>query len=98
METLVLVELPWPRVTLVEGESVKVGAAIVSVSVVEAVRVPEVPVMVTVEDPMAAVLLAVKVTVELLVVGLMENEAVTPAGKLVAPSVTLPVNPFCGST
>ena len=51
---------------------------------------PEVPVMVTVEVPAAAVLLAVSVNT------LLANEAVTPLGMPVADSAALPVNPFSG--
>ena len=65
----------------------------VSAIVVVADRVPDVPVIVTVDDPVAAVLLAVSVSTLLLVVGFVANEAVTPLGKPDAASVTLPVNP-----
>lgn len=65
----------------------------VSVMVVLAFVVPEVPPMVTVEVPVVAVLLAAKVTMLLPVVGLVPNVAVTPLGKPVAASVTAPVKP-----
>src|SRR5579863_3767603 len=65
----------------------------VSAIVVLAVVVPLVPVMVTVELPVAAELLAANVTTLLPVVGLVPNVAVTPLGKLDADSVTLPVKP-----
>ena len=61
--------------------------------VVVADNVPDVPVIVTVEDPVVAVLLAVKVSTLLPVVGFVPNEAVTPLGRPDAVSVTLPVNP-----
>jgi hypothetical protein len=61
--------------------------------VVVAVVVPEVPVMVTVDEPTAAVLLAVSVTTLELVDDAGLNEAVTPLGKPLAVKVTLPVNP-----
>jgi len=61
--------------------------------VVVADNVPDVPVIVTVEDPVAAVLLAVRVSTLLPVVGFVPNEAVTPLGRPDAASVTLPVNP-----
>ncbi len=61
--------------------------------VVVAVNVPEVPVIVTVADPVVAVLLAVRVSTLVPVVGLVPNVAVTPLGKPDAASVTLPVNP-----
>jgi hypothetical protein len=47
---------------------------------------------------MLAELLAVSVIVLLPVVGLGANDAVTPLGKPDAERVTLPVNPYCGST
>src|SRR5215469_17193354 len=61
--------------------------------VVDAVVEPEVPVMVTVDVPVVAVLLAVNVTTLLPVVGLVPNDAVTPLGKPEAARVTLPVKP-----
>jgi hypothetical protein len=54
--------------------------------------------MVTVEVPVAAVLLAANVITLLLVVGLVPKVAVTPLGKPVADRVTLPVNPFTSVT
>jgi hypothetical protein len=65
----------------------------VSAMVVLAVVLPEVPVMVTVDEPTVAVLLAVNVTTLEPVVGLVANAAVTPVGKPDAARVTLPVNP-----
>lgn len=60
---------------------------------------PEVPVMVTIEKPGVAVLLAVNVsTVPSVVVGLGPKEAVTPAGRPDAAKLTLPLNPYAGST
>ena len=80
------------------GANTMLGAALtVSAIVVEAVRLPEVPVMVIVAAPRAAVLLAVKVTpVDPVVVGFVAKLAVTPLGKPVAARVTLPLsgNPF----
>ena len=81
-----------------EGDdvSVKPGVVLVltaSAIVVVAVSEPEVPVTVTVNAPVVAVLLAVRVSMLLLVVGLVPNEAVTPLGKPDAAIVTLPVNP-----
>ena len=46
--------------------------------------------MVTVEVPVAAVLLAVSVNM------LLANEAATPIGMPEADSATLPLKPFCG--
>jgi hypothetical protein len=71
-------------------------ASTVRAIVVLAVVLPDVPVIVTVEEPAVAVLLAVKVSTLLPVVGLVPNEAVTPLGRPVAESVTLPLNPFTG--
>lgn len=61
--------------------------------VVVAGRAPDVPVIVTVKDPVVAVLLAVRVSTLLPVVGFVPNEAVTPLGKPDAARVTLPVKP-----
>jgi hypothetical protein len=81
------------------GASVKLdGRLTVSAIVVDAVRLPEVPVMVTVAAPVVAVLLAVNVTPLVPVVGLVPKLAVTPLGKPVAASVTLPVNPWAPVT
>ena len=77
------------------GASVKLGGRLtVSAIVVDAVRLPEVPVIVTVATPVVAVLLAVNVIPLDPVVGLVAKFAVTPLGKPVAASVTLPVNPL----
>jgi hypothetical protein len=65
----------------------------VSEMVVVCVRVPDVPVMVTVEVPVVAVELAVNVTTLVDVVGLVPKLAVTPLGRPEADKVTLPVNP-----
>jgi len=65
----------------------------VSVIVVEAVREPDVPLIVTVNVPAVAVLLADSVSTLVLVVGLVPNDAVTPLGRPEAARVTLPVNP-----
>jgi hypothetical protein len=61
--------------------------------VVDAVNVPDVPLMVTVTGPVVAVALAVSVTTLELVAGLVPNASVTPLGSPVAASVTAPVNP-----
>jgi hypothetical protein len=68
--------------------------------VVVSVRLPEVPVIVTVTGPpTVAVPEAVRVsTLVLAVVGLGLKLAVTPLGSPVAASVTPPVNPFAGVT
>lgn len=62
------------------------------------VRVPLVPVTVTLVVPVAAVLEAVNVTVLLPVVDAGLKLAVTPEGKPLAESATLPVNPPNGET
>lgn len=71
---------------------------IVSATVVLAVRLPLVPVMVTVEEPVAAELLAANVNTLDPVVGLVPNDAVTPLGRPLAARVTLPLNPLAGFT
>jgi hypothetical protein len=58
------------------------------------VRLPEVPVMVTVEVLAGALPAAVKVTVLLLAVLAGLNAAVTPVGRPEAVSDTVPVKPF----
>lgn len=61
--------------------------------VVETLMQPDFPVMVIVAAPTVAVLLAVSVNTLFAVVGLALQDAVTPLGRPVAASVTLPVNP-----
>jgi hypothetical protein len=70
----------------------------VSEILVLAVSEPEVAVRVSAEVPPAAALLAVRVSTLELVVGLVPNEAVTPAGSPDTANVTLPVNPPAGCT
>lgn len=65
----------------------------VSASFVVAVKLPDVPVMVTVADPVVAVLLAVSVSTLVPVVGFVPKAAVTPLGRPDAARVTLPLNP-----
>jgi hypothetical protein len=76
------------------GPSVKppVEEMTVSVIVVVAVVVPEVPVMVTVYVPTVAEAVAVNVSTLVVVVGLVPYATVTPLGRPVAARVTLPVN------
>src|SRR5580692_8588095 len=93
LEPCVIVMLPG------EAESVKlaVGTAFtVNKTVVVFDKLPDVPVIVTEDVPVAAVLLAAKVRV--LVVPLGLKDAVTPLGRPVADKFTLPLNPFCGVT
>ena len=95
---IVLVPLV-PCVTVTEvgdAATVKLGVAVeftVNARVVVAVRLPEVPVIVTVADPVVAVLLAVSVSTLVPVVGFVPKAAVTPVGRPDAARVTLPVNP-----
>lgn len=65
----------------------------VSEMVVVWVRLPDVPVMVMVLVPVAAVLLAVNVSTLVDVVGFVPNEAVTPLGRAELDRVTDPVKP-----
>jgi len=82
-----------------DAESVKLGgAAMVSERVVAFDKLPDVPVMVTVTVPVAAVLLAVSVNVLALTVLLGLNDAVTPVGRPDADRLTLPLKPPCGVT
>ena len=79
-----------------EAAMVKLGVAdefTVSASFVVAVKLPEVPVIVTEADPVVAELLAVRVSTLFPVVGFVANAAVTPLGRPDAARVTLPVNP-----
>jgi hypothetical protein len=70
------------------------------VVVVECVRLPLVPVMISVDVPTGVVLAVVTVSVEvplpLIVAG--EKLAVAPVGNPLAPRVTVPVNPFSAPT
>lgn len=89
--------LPWATVTEVgDAEMVKLACAAadtVSEMVVDALSEPDVPLMVTVEVPVVAVLLAVNETTLVEVVGFVLKFAVTPLGRPEAESVTLPENP-----
>ena len=71
-------------------------AAVITISatVVEWVRLPVVPVMVTVAGPTVAVLEAVKVSVLVVVVLAGLNDAVTPAGRPLAVRPTELVKPL----
>ena len=84
----------------VVGASAKLGAdATVSAIVVEAVSVPDTPLTVTVTGPpTVAVLFAVSVSTLEPVAGFVANAAVTPLGRPLADSVTLPLNPFAPVT
>src|SRR5207249_3811399 len=103
---MVIVLLPLePRVTvklLGEAESVKLGCGggavpfTVKLMFVVCVRLPDVPVTVTVTVPKAAVLLAASVRVLELVAVLGLKEAVTPLGRPEADRDTLLLKPFAG--
>lgn len=81
------------------ADKAKVGDALtVSAIVVVPVRLPDVPVTVTVADPVFAVALAVKVNTLVDEAGFGLKAAVTPLGKPEAEKVTLPVKPFAGVT
>lgn len=93
-------ELPWFTPTLLgDADRVKVGVWMARVRVVVAVRLPEVPVIVTAVFPDAAVLLAVRVSTLVLDVGFVPHDAVTPLGRVeVTARVTFPVNPPASDT
>ena len=82
------------------GVAVRVGAGTftVRVTVVEWLRLPEIPVIVTVDAPVVAVLLAVSVKELVVVAEAGLKAAVTPLGKPDADRLTLPVNPLSGAT
>ena len=82
------------------GDSVTAGPLAVTarLNVVVEVRLPDVPVMVTVDVPVVARPLAVKVNVLVEVVGFGVNPAITPLGRPEALKVTLPLKPFSGTT
>lgn len=87
-----------------EPERVKLGAYTPRVRVVVAVKVPDVPVIVSVLEPTLAELLTVSVRMleveyrPLTAAGFGEKLAVTPAGRPDTARFTLPVNPYCGYT
>lgn len=70
----------------------------VRLTVVELVKLPDTPWMVTLVVPKAAVPLAVKVNVLVEDVGFGLKPAVTPLGRLEADSVTFPLKPLPGVT
>jgi hypothetical protein len=77
------------------GDIVKSGPETTSVTFVECVSDPLVPVIVIVELPMGVPLVVVTLNVELPAVVMVgfEKEAVAPAGSPLAASVTVPLNP-----
>jgi len=70
----------------------------VRVIVVVSVKLPDVPMIVTVTVPVLAALSAARVNVLVVVAGLGLNDAVTPLGRPDADKLTLPPKPFCGVT
>jgi hypothetical protein len=72
-------------------------AATVRLSVLVCVKLPDVPVTVTVVAPVVAELFALSVNVLAVVAGLGLNDAVTPLGSVeVTARLTLPLKPFVG--
>ena len=59
-------------------------------------KLPDVPVTVTVKVPIVAVLVADKVKRLVVVAGFVPKTALTPLGKPEAVKFTLPLNPFSG--
>lgn len=95
---LVLPEAPCVTLKL-EGDAAKVKlgpAFMVRLRVTEAVAVPEVPVIVTVDVPTGAVAAPVNVATAVVEVEAGLNETVTPVGRPEAVSVALPVKPVLG--
>ncbi len=100
---MVMAAVPWvPRPILKllgDADREKFGAAFtVREMVVELVKLPDAPVMVTVNVPVAAVILAVSVNVLVPVVLLGLKEAVTPPGRPEADKLTLALKPLSGLT
>jgi hypothetical protein len=98
---IVVVPLPaWKTLRLLgDAENVKVPALFTARETVAVlVKRPEVPVTVTLAVPMAAVLLAVKVTVLVPVVLAGLKDAVTPLGRPDTDKPTVLEKPFCGIT
>jgi hypothetical protein len=82
-----------------EGSPLLTIAVTVSATVVEFVKLPDVPVIVTVTlFPVMAVLLALSVRVLEVVAGFGLKDAVTPLGSPEADKVTPLLKPFCGVT
>lgn len=100
---MVTVPLPPSAIDKTAGEDVSekasdAEATTVRAMVVVAVWEPETPVMVIVDVPTVAVLLAVSVRTLLPVVGFVPKTAVTPLGSPDAARVTLPLNGLMSMT
>src|SRR5467141_793626 len=98
-----MVPLPFAPCVMVkllgEVESVKFGVGrgfTVSEIVAVFVKLPEVPLMLTVAAPVEAVLLAVSVKVLVAAAGFGLNDAITPLGRPEAVRLTLPLKPLRG--
>jgi len=91
---------PWVMLTLFgDADRVKSGAAFtVRLTVAVCVRLPDVPVIVTVLVPVAAALLAVNVSELVVVAGFVLKVPETPLGSVDVDNVTFPVKPFLGVT
>ena len=76
-----------------DDERVKAGVETVNAMVVLPVRLPEIPLTVTVQAPATALLPAVNVRVLLLLELGELNDAVTPAGSPETARLTLPLKP-----
>jgi hypothetical protein len=102
LPTVTVLELPNPCASVrLAGEAVRLksgGGVTVSASVAVWLRLPDVPVIVTVAAPVAALLLAVSVNVLLLVAEAGLNDAVTPLGRPEVARAALPVKPFNAAT
>jgi hypothetical protein len=93
LEATVTTELP--AVVIVRLVDVVAGAAFTfTVSGVEPLTDPDVPVIVAVVDPGVADWLTARVSVLTPVVGLEENDPVTPLGSPAIARATLPLKPF----
>jgi hypothetical protein len=89
-------DAPW-TIVRVAGEAVrlKLGAGVtVRLIVAVLVRLPELPVTVTVAVPVVADALALSVSTLVSATVPFAKEAVTPAGKPEAASATVPLKPF----
>jgi len=94
MDTDSWAELPTPKATDSEADTVKLPRPTVNGIDVVADCVPELPVTIKVLFPNAVAVLAVSVMEAVPVVGFGEIAAVTPLGSPATARFTLPVNPY----
>ena len=98
--SVLAIAVPDPTKLMLTGLAEELALDTTSVVVAVCDNVPLVPVTVSVEVPADVLDPTVTVIVELpapeMVVG--ENAAVAPVGNPLAPSVTVPVKPFCAVT